>query len=116
MHIVTAAGKLKKKLSTIIEEKQEKNCFVPLIALTETWLNSNIKDAQGNISSYTVSPADRNGRGGGVLLYSHESIPLTASMPFDDGMCKGLICKFQTVKIGIITIHRPPHASKESFF
>ena len=36
-------------------------------------------------------------------------------MPFDDGMCEGLICKFQTVKIGIITIYRPPQASKESF-
>ena len=104
-----------KKLSTIIEEKQEKNCFVPFIALTETWLNSNIKDAQVHIPSYTVTRADRNGRGGGVLLYSHESIPLTASMPFDDGMCEGLICKFQTVKIGIITIYRPPQASKESF-
>ena len=41
-----------KKLSTIIEEKQEKNCFVPFIALTETWLTSNIKDAQVHISSY----------------------------------------------------------------
>ena len=66
--------------------------------------------------SYTVTRADRNGRGGGVLLYSHESIPLTASIPFDDGMCEGLIYKFQTVKIGNITIYRPPQASKESFF
>ena len=40
-----------KNLSTIIEEKQEKNCFVPFIALTETWLTSNIKDAQVHIPS-----------------------------------------------------------------
>ena len=50
-----------------------------------------------------------------MLLYFQESIPLTASMSFDDGMCEGLICKFQTINIEIVTIYRPPQASKESF-
>ena len=64
-----------KKLSTTVEEKQEKHCFVPFSALTVTWLNSNIMDAQVNIPSHTVTRADKNGRGEGVLLFSHESIP-----------------------------------------
>ena len=50
-----------------------------------------------------------------MVLYSHHTTSLTASMSLDDGMCEGLICKFQTLKIGITTIYRPPHASKEFF-
>ena len=49
------------------------------IAITETWLKSYITDGQIDIEHYNVSRSDRSTRTGrgGVLLYSHESVPIT---------------------------------------
>lgn len=47
--------------------------LVPFIAITETWLENHVADAQISLMNYNISRCDRKGRGGGVLLYSHES-------------------------------------------
>ena len=71
---------------------------IPFIALTETWLNPNILDAQVSLPNYIVTRCDRAGRGGGVLLFSHEDVPLEESRRFDDGVCQVLFCKFAVAK------------------
>ena len=102
---------LKKKILDITESR-----IVPFIAVTETWLKSYISDSQIEINSYNVERCDRGTRrGGGVLLYTHESIPITDVNTFDDKVCQALICKMETIKMIISVIYRPPDASSASF-
>ena len=89
---------------------------VRFIALTETWLNPFISDAQVHIDNFDISRCDRADRGGGgVLLYSHVSIPVSSIREFDDGICECLFTKFISQKICIFIIYRPPNANRESF-
>ena len=98
-----------------MQNERSKNHSIPFIALTETWLKSYIKDAQLHIPNYVVSRSDRDKHtGGGVLLFSHQNIPVSEKFEFDDGICQGLICKFDTVKMYVIAAYRPPDASNES--
>ncbi|XP_042857768.1 uncharacterized protein LOC122244039 [Penaeus japonicus] len=59
---------------------------------------------------------DRSTRvGGGVFLYSHESLPITSFETFDDKICQALHCKCETAKIIICVLYRPPDAPMPSF-
>ena len=63
-----------------LRKEQAKNHTVPLIALTETWLKSYIEDAQLQIPGYSLFSSDREARvGGGVLLYTHDKLPISES-------------------------------------
>ena len=54
-----------------------KSLVVAFVALTETWLKSYISDAQIDIEFYNFKRCDRDARrGGGVMLYMHDSIPI----------------------------------------
>ena len=95
-------------------EQKSKPISVPFIALTETWLKLYIKDSQLDIVNYNISRCDRSTRvGGGVLLYSHESLPITSYETFDDKICQALLCKCETAEICVI--YRPPDAPTSSF-
>ena len=79
-------------------------------------MKSYISDAQLQIPGYVASRCDRGSRvGGGVLLYSHENIPISEHYNFDDGVCQALFCKFDTIKQCVAVIYRPPSASQSSF-
>ena len=83
------------------------------IALTETWY---ITDSQIELKHYNVHRCDRNSRiGGGVLLYNHESIPITEFDKFDNQTCQMLICKWETSRMIICILYRPPEAPLTSF-
>ena len=94
----------------------QKNHFLPFIALTETWLNDSIADAQVQLSGYVLSRSDRRSRGGGVLLYSHESIPISDVHKYDDGTCQAVVCEFHTIKTVICNVYRPPSTTREIFY
>ena len=98
-----------------MDYERGQNHNIPFIALTETWLNPSILDAQVNLPNYITSRCDRAGRGGGVLLFSHEDVPLEESRVFDDGICQVLFCKFGMAKTLVFVLYRPPDASEESF-
>ena len=99
-----------------IECERQDNHLIPFVALTETWLKSYVSDAQLQIPGYDITRCDRESRvGGGVLLYSHESMPQTSYDVFDDGICQGLFAVFETSKVCIANIYRPPNAIAESF-
>ena len=95
---------LRDKLQEISESR-----VVPFIALTETWLKSYISDAQIDIEHFNVYRSDRDARrGGGVMLYTHESIPTTDVQKYDDKISQVLICRFDTIKMIVSVIYRPP--------
>ena len=103
-------------LMSHIENERNINHVIPFIALTETWLKSYIADAQVTIPGYVTSRCDRDKRvGGGVLLYSHQDIPLSSCETFDDSVCQALFGVFHTVKMCVAIVYRPPNASHSSF-
>ena len=74
---------LKELLATEIQKRHS----IPFMMLTETWLKPYISDAQLHIPGYEISRCDRDKRiGGGVLLYSHSSLPISYEAKFDDGI------------------------------
>ena len=103
-------------LQSMIVDERSKGHMLPFIALTETWLKSYMSDAQIRIPGYIVSRCDRDKRvGGGVMLYSHENLPISECNTFDDGTCQALFCRFDTVKMCVAVIYRPPNAPSSSF-
>ena len=100
----------------MLKDVRSKNHSVPFIALTETWLKSYIDDAQLDIPGYNLFRSDRSARvGGGVLLYSHENLPISNVKTYDDQICQVLICTCETSKTVICVLYRPPDAAVLSF-
>ena len=99
-----------------LKKKTDKNLFVPFIAITETWLDSYISDAQINLNSYEVIRSDRKSRmGGGVLLYVNQKFPVSHTDTYDDGICQALSCVLTSEKLILLVFYRPPNASPISF-
>ena len=117
--IPSASGNARWKvphIKEIVATEHEKMHSIPFIVLTETWLKSYISDAQLHIPGYEVSRSDRDKRiGGGVLLYSNESLPLSHKETFDDGTCQALVCRFDSIKACLAIVYRPPESSSASF-
>ena len=89
---------------------------VKFIAVTETWLQSHITDAQINIENFNVARADRLDRtGGGAALYLHKSIPILTSAAYSDGMCECIFVKPAITNLRIFVIYRPPNSNHNSF-
>lgn len=105
-----------KELQSIIQEEKTKNHSLPFVAVTETWLKSYISDAQLHIPGYVVSRSDRVFRiGGGVLLYSHQNLPVSDCQSYDDRICEAVFCRFDTIKTCVAVVYRPPNAPTSSF-
>ena len=99
-----------------MEEERLKGHLYPFVAITETWLKSYHRDAQLQIPGYSITRSDRGNRtGGGVLLYSLDSIPTTSNESYDDGVCQVLLSTFSSIKMCVAVVYRPPDASYESF-
>ena len=89
---------------------------IKFIALTETWLQPYHSDAQVPIDGFNVYRSDRKDRrGGGVLLYSHVNYPVSEVGRYDDSECEGLFVKFESLKLIIFVIYRPPGADGKNF-
>ena len=106
-----------KELEAIISDS-DSSVPVKFVAITETWLQDHIKDAQLTIEGFDVTRCDRGDRGGGgVLLYSHQSYPISEEecAKYDDSYCLALFVKFITLKLGVFVVYRPPEAPREKF-
>ena len=103
------------EIEALVEDKRNSNNKVMFIAITETWLESYITDAQIRIEDYVVSRCDRNGRSGGVCLYTHTSIPVTEEFQYDDGICQVVVTIMSLNKLCNVLIYRPPNADCSSF-
>ena len=104
------------ELRSMIPNEASKNHVIPFIAVTESWLKPYISDAQINIPNYSPTRKDRDKRkGGGVVLFSHESLPITDSFLFGDELCQSVFCRFDTVKMAVAVVYRPPDSTVNSF-
>ena len=89
---------------------------IPILGITETWLKSYISDAQIYIKNYLPFRCDRSNRkGGGTLLYVHESIPVSNESTFDDSICQAILCTLSSCSTILINVYRPPKSSLNSF-
>ena len=104
-----------KELEALLDENKSSGQITAFIAITESWLDPHIADAQIRLSDYAVYRCDRIGRGGGVCLYIHESLSISDEHKFDDGICQCLITNLSEEKICVIVVYRPPNADTQSF-
>ena len=88
-----------------------------IIAVTESWINSDIPDASISLNGYTLFRKDRldtkNGRGGGILLYTKTELGAVACddlNSFND-FSSYLWCKVGEVHNGVV--YRSPKATQE---
>ena len=109
------SNSLRYKLTKFYEEHIMNN-DVPVVSICETWLKPHISDAQIHIENYQIFRQDRGKRhGGGVLLYIHNTLPVTTSYYFDDDICEAVICHVESINAILISIYRPPDTPADSF-
>lgn len=90
--------------------------YVPIIALTETWLKPYITDAQVALPNYTSIRSDRiHSDRGGTMLYIHNDIPILKVDKYDDDTCQVIICTIESLSTIVASIYRPPKATSDSF-
>jgi len=89
-----------------------------VITLSETWLNSDISDADVKLDGYTLYRADRATRGGGVATYISSHLSSELIMPKERAVyfeCLFVNIVFHENKqISIGNIYRPPNSPVES--
>ena len=108
------------KLCDFIEEylstAENQKCSIPFIAISESWLKPFISDAQIAIPDYEVTRQDRVRRPhGGVLLYVHNSLPISETFCYDDDTCEAVVCSIKSINTKIASIYRPPNTDDKSF-
>ena len=91
--------------------------FIPFFVITETHLNPNIFDAEVQIKNYNLQRADRadNRKGGGVAIYSHDSIAISSVEMFSDKHCQAVLLYSESHNFIISGVYRPPDAPLGSF-
>ena len=91
--------------------------FIPFLVITETHLNPNIFDAEVQIKNYNLQRADRadNRKGGGVAIYSHDSIAISSVEMFSDKHCQAVLLYSESHNFIISGVYRPPDAPLGSF-
>lgn len=88
----------------------------PFIAITETWLKPYITDAQIALEGYKSLRADRDKRkGGGCILYMHESILFSKEFSFNDCTHSLLTCFIASSNTFIAVLYRPPRSPDKDF-
>ena len=91
-----------------------KNAF--LITLTESWLGEGVLDSEVYIKDFSISRADRaNREGGGVIAYVRDNLTVSHELSFSDSICELLCIYIQELKLGVITVYRPPGSENISF-
>ena len=83
---------------------------IPILGIPESWLKSYITDAQIHIKDYVPIRSDRSIRkGGGAILYIHETIPISDEVHFDDITCQASLCILQTISTILINVYLLKH-------
>ena len=71
---------------------------------------------QIKIDNYDVLRSDRRARrGGGTLLYIHESLPHSNPSSFSDSVCEAAVCTIEKIDTIVASVYRPPNAPTQSF-
>ena len=89
-----------------------------IIGLTESWVNTDITDAELGLAGYVMFRKDRMGRRGGrVLLYIKETIPAYEVQLQEEADCNEavrckLVTRHTTVTIGVV--YRCPNITEQN--
>ena len=91
-----------------------------IIFLTETWCHPELSDNFLNLINYVFFRCDRqNGKGGGVLIYVHNTLAASFenSYSIDDNeiVCCSLL-NADNSTTGIVCVYRPPHSDIDNLF
>ena len=93
-----------------------------VLALSETWLTSDISDDEINMRGYTIARKDRLGStkrsGGGVMLYVRENIPfiMRTDLVADNVELTWIEIKRLKYKpLDIVSVHKPPDLDTAHF-
>lgn len=88
-----------------------------VITISETWLQSNICDAEISLDGYTLYRADRGSRGGGVATYVSSNLSSEVVTPNESPLhfeCLFVRLRFHHKHLIIGNIYRPPNSPSES--
>ena len=110
----SARSASKCKLTALVEEHIDDS--VPLIAISESWLKDHITDAQVSIPNYEIIRQDiLNRRRGGVVLYVHNTLPISDLSTYDDDTCEAIILSIKSINMKVAAVYRPPDTGIDSF-
>ena len=93
-----------------------RNCL--WLAVTETWLSSNVLDSEllVHMPGYSVIRQDRQGRQrGGVCLFLREDLTGETLFSHSNGVCEVLIVKVHQLDTIVTVIYRPPDTKHHEF-
>ena len=80
------------------------------IALTETWLSEDIKDAEITIENFDIFRADRVNRSrGGAALYLRSDLNCKMVNNFSNSVVETVIVKCKKLDMIFISVYRPPN-------
>ena len=91
---------------------------LPLIALTETHLHSDIKDAEVQIQDYELFRTDRKGRShGGVAIYLEKILAVNSEilMDYSNDTNEILALYIITLNLVVTVLYRSPNATRGFF-
>ena len=102
------------KLTSFIEEHIDDS--VPVVVFLESWLKSHITDAQISIPNFQIIRQDRLKRSrGGVILYIHDTLPVSDVHTYEDSTCEAVICTIKSINTKVAAVYRPPDTNVQSF-
>ena len=104
------------KLTSFVEEHINASDSIPYICITKSWLKNQITNAQIAIPNYEILRQDRKSRHcGGVLLYIHNSLPVSEVWTYDDDVCEAIVCHIESNNTKVAAVYRPPDTKTKNF-
>ncbi len=97
-----------------IYKQQILDCKSDVISISETWLDDSIPDSEISLNSFTLFRRDRNRRGGGVLIYVRECLPVRRRVDIESNHSEAIWVEIQSnaTKVIIGAYYRPPGATQ----
>ena len=89
-----------------------------IVAVTETWLKPDIKDAEllVNFPGYSLYRSDRLIRKcGGVCAFIRDDISAECIGTYDNGVCELLVLKVHSLNVVLVLLYRPPDTKIAEF-
>ena len=110
-HLVTINSKEKVELL----KEYVKEDKIMLMNLTETCLDSTIKDVV-EIEGYNIFRSDRKNRGGGgAAIYLHDKIEANQICDVSNGICEMVAVRIPDIQTINIVVYRPPKTKSHEF-
>ena len=92
----------------------ESDSQIHILALTETWLNDLVSDAEISIPGYRIYRKDRGAKGGGIAIYIKNDLPVERRSDLEFTDMEGIWLEVilpKTSSVFVGTYYRPPNSS-----